>query len=79
MSTYKLTTTKNYTVGLNNNGLGGYFEHHTLGEDKAGGLWFNKEGALYDYDGCYSLPKEVVTELEARGVNVDGATHYLKK
>jgi len=69
-NTYKLTETENYTIGLNNNGLGGYFEHHRLGEDKAGELLINEQGELYDYDGCWMLPKEVALELESRGVNI---------
>jgi hypothetical protein len=74
MSTYKLTETENYTVGLNNNGLGGYFEHNKLGEELGGGLWF-ENGAIYDYDGVYKLPTEVANELESRGVDIS----YLKE
>ncbi len=67
--TYKVTKTDNYEVALHNNGDSGYFEHLELGEDKAGGLWFDN-GKIYDYDGVYMLPKEVIDELKNRGVDI---------
>jgi|SaaInlStandDraft_4_1057021.scaffolds.fasta_scaffold41058_4 hypothetical protein len=72
MSSYKVTETDHYEIGITNAGECGYFEHKMLGDDKAGGLWF-KDGALVDYDGVYYLPNEVAKELNKRGVN----TSYL--
>jgi hypothetical protein len=72
--TYKTTNTTNYEVSLGNTGTYGYFEHNTLGDESAGGLWF-VDGELVDYDGVYRLPKEVAVELKNRGVD----TSYLKE
>ena len=71
--TYKVTNTGNFEVALATDGTYGYFEHNELGEELGGGLWF-KDGAIYDYDGVYELPSEVVVELENRGVDIT----YLK-
>ena len=47
-----------------------YFEHNGLGEDRAGGLWF--DGAtLDDYDGVFALPREVGRALIQLGITVD--------
>ena len=75
MNTYKITKTENYEVALNNKGDYGYFEHLEFGDMQSGGLWFDN-GELYDYDGVYELPKEVVQELKNRGVDASYAdTH----
>ncbi len=71
--TYKVTNTGNYEVALATNGTYGYFEHNELGEELGGGLWF-KDGAIYDYDGVYELPAEVVKELKDRGVDISYLT-----
>ena len=67
--TYKVTNTGNFEVALATNGKYGYFEHNELGDLLGGGMWF-RDGAIYDYDGVYELPVEVVTELEVRGVDI---------
>ena len=41
----------------------GSFEHNLLGEDNGGGLWFDPEGRLVDYDGVYQLPAKVIDVL----------------
>lgn len=46
----------------------GYFEHETHGE--MGGLWFDGK-ELSDYDGVYSLPKQVIDALRQMGYVVD--------
>lgn len=38
----------------------GCFEHHIHGEDAGGGLWFDEDGNLEDYDGVQILPEDVV-------------------
>ena len=48
----------------------GYFEHHELGDNCAGELVF-EDGELYDYDGVFELPKEVVKAVETAGFFVD--------
>ena len=48
----------------------GYFEHDEYGEDYGGGLWFERN-ELVDYDGVYSLPKEVIEKIEALGFIVE--------
>ena len=41
----------------------GSFEHRLYGEELGGGLWFDEEGRLIDYDGVYELPTVVVDTL----------------
>ena len=72
--TYKVTNTDHFEVALATDGEYGYFEHNELGELNGGGMWF-KDGAIYDYDGVYELPSEVIVELEIRGVDIS----YLKE
>ena len=71
--TYKVTNTGNFAVALATDGTYGYFEHNELGDLLGGGMWF-RDGAIYDYDGVYELPVEVVTELEVRGVDINYLT-----
>lgn len=60
----KTINTKDYTININVDGDYGYFEHNELGEDSAGGLWFNND-ELVDYDGVYALPVQVYDALRA--------------
>lgn len=54
--------------------LFGYFEHRDGSE--GGGLWFEldfenqKDLILTDYDGCYCLPRQVISALRAHGITV---------
>lgn len=48
----------------------GYFEHHRLGDNCGGGLWFNGK-ELVDYDGTSFLPREVAKKLREAGYEVD--------
>lgn len=50
-----------------------YFEHNKMGDDYAGGLWFNLKGELIDYDGVYELPNEIIEALQNKGYNMDYA------
>jgi len=56
-------------------GAQGWFEHHDLGDEYGGGLWFEWRGDkayLTDYDGIADyLPGEVITALELEGFNMD--------
>jgi len=44
-----------------------------------GGLWFNEDKELDDYDGCYSLATEVMDAVEKMGFNVDEMRDCLTK
>ena len=68
---FKTTHTKNFSIGVDNRQRYGYFEHKLLGENCGGGLWFDSQDRLLDYDGVYELPREVINELLARGYNLD--------
>jgi len=52
----------------------GYFEHNTRGEDSAGGLWFDENKVLIDYDGVFELPKSVIATMIEQGYNMDYAS-----
>lgn len=56
-------STKNYTVLIDTVAKYGYFEHTELGEDRSGGLWFDDQNMLSDYDGVCELPKQVKESL----------------
>lgn len=68
-----------YEVEIFDDGYRGYFEHTKLGEDRAGGLWFerNAEGkfSLTDYDGVCELPLPVVVGLRQMDIVVDDEFH----
>jgi hypothetical protein len=65
----RVIDTENYEIWLNidTTGQRGYFEHTTLGDERAGGLWYDDKKNLTDYDGVYELPKEVREALIADG------------
>ena len=65
--------TPNYTIIMQSANKA-YFEHKRLGEDQAGGLWFDDSRTLIDYDGVYEVPKSVVAKLTEQGFNMDYAT-----
>lgn len=63
---YRFTTiigTQNYDIRIDPKALYGYFEHNELGDESGGGLWFDKQFNLIDYDGVYFLPSEVKNVL----------------
>lgn len=73
--------TRDYEVGVDTAECYGYFEHCTLGDGRAGGLWFSIIGTsaitgrpvleLLDYDGVAVLPLKVVDILRKGGFIVD--------
>jgi hypothetical protein len=71
--------TKHFEIEVT--GERGYFEHHTKGDEYAGGLWFNTVRELVDYDGVFELPTEVIEALFANGYDMtyalddDGPVH----
>lgn len=56
-----------FEIGIDTKANYGYFEHITLGDEYGGELWFDDNKNLIDYDGIFSLPKEVITELRKHG------------
>lgn len=65
--------TDNFTVRLSPVTLYGWFEHHTQGENRAGGLWFelwNGKRVLTDADGTAVTPTEVLDALRRAEVVV---------
>lgn len=63
--------TKSFEIIFNNTDYA-YFEHNKMGDDYAGGLWFENK-SLIDYDGVYEVPKEVIQALIEKGYNMDEA------
>ena len=67
---YKTFNTERFEVGFIGKGGRGYFEHHKLGDEFGGGLWFDGR-TLVDYDGISGyLPKEILDALESRGFDI---------
>ena len=58
-----------YTIEIDTKEGYGYFEHNKLGDEKAGGLWFDGL-RLSDYDGVFSLPQQVHTALVNAGFDL---------
>ncbi|MGB4467552.1 MAG: hypothetical protein WBI41_05815 [Azovibrio sp.] len=65
--------TEHFEVLIFSDAMKGYFEHHHLGDECGGGLWFeviDNEKTLVDYDGTTHLPREVWQALETVGIEV---------
>lgn len=64
-----------YIVEIDTAANYGYFEHDELGDERGGGLWFDKRAdnrlELTDYDGMACLPKVIITGLRENGFIVD--------
>lgn len=68
----KTINTKRFEVGIHDDRKRGWFEHHEYGDEYGGGIWFDDDGVLYDYDGIGGyLPAEILDALQAEGFNVD--------
>jgi len=73
MSYYKFNlniSTPLYTIQIDTTEQYGYFEHNELGDEKAGGLWFDGL-RLSDYDGVYELPRQVIAALINSGYQLE--------
>jgi hypothetical protein len=70
----KTLHTARFEVGIHDDRKHGWFEHNELGDECGGGLWFDNDGALIDYDGVYELPSEVVQALATEGFDVTYCT-----
>ncbi|NUW26992.1 hypothetical protein HUX57_09965 [Arcobacter butzleri] len=66
-----VVNTKNYSIGIYPDENRGWFEHYKYGDEQGGGLWFNSDKELTDYDGISSLPLEVVEAIRGLGYKVD--------
>lgn len=66
----QVLSTPLYTIEIDTNEGYGYFEHNELGDEKAGGLWFDAL-RLSDYDGVWDLPKQVHAALTNAGYNLE--------
>lgn len=62
----QVINTRNFEIHIDLDAKYGFFEHKLLGEDCAGGLWFDDCMFLNDYDGVFELPGEVIRELSSR-------------
>lgn len=60
-----------YIVEIDSNANYGYFQNLKSGTE--GGLWFNTEKELIDYDGIFELNKLVIEMIESLGYNADYA------
>lgn len=68
--TYNLDiSTANYEIMIDTEEQYGFFEHHTHGDEIAGGLWFDGK-ALVDYDGVFELPEEVSDAIVSIGYSL---------
>jgi len=73
-----IKTTADYNLYMTEDKQRGYFEHNEYGEDRGGGLWFerNEEGKLelIDCDGPGSvigIPEQIAEALIAIDIIVD--------
>ena len=67
-----VANTKNYSIGIFPDENRGWFEHYKWGDEQGGGLLFNEDKELVDYDGISSdLPLEIVEAIEKLGYKVD--------
>lgn len=57
----------NYEVVINTETNHGSFEHLRKGEDASGGLWFDTDKRLIDYDGMFTVPKSVIASIRQLG------------
>lgn len=48
---------------IDTKGRYGWFEDKKLGDENGGGLWFDLDMKLQDYDGVYFLPDDVRNQL----------------
>lgn len=56
-------STEKYMIEIDTCAKYGYFEHKIYGDERGGGLWFDDQNMLVDYDGVSSLPAQVKEAL----------------
>lgn len=62
--------TKNFYGEVDPEKHRGWFEHEEHGDEYGGGLWFDNDMNLTDYDGVFELPKEVIQAIRSLGFYV---------
>lgn len=73
-NTYRFTLKTqagHWEIGIDPVECYGYIEDDRNGN--GGGLWFDANKTLIDYDGVFALPNKVIAAIEALGYNVDYA------
>lgn len=64
MTRYDLNlSTNKFEIHIDTKGRYGWFEDKKVGDENGGGLWFDGNMKLQDYDGVYFLPKDVGNQL----------------
>jgi len=56
-------STNKFEIWINTDARYGWFEDKIFGDENGGGLWFDKDMQLEDYDGVYFLPNDVRNKL----------------
>ncbi len=70
--TYTLKTqVKQWIIEISPSTHYGYFESENTGN--GGGLWFDENKSLIDYDGVFELSKSVIQAIESLGYNAEYA------
>lgn len=62
--------TTHYYVEISTQDKYGWFEHTWKGDADGGGLWFDDDKNLIDYDGVFELSAEVCNALKKAGYKV---------
>lgn len=62
-------STKDWTVEIDSAEKYGYFEHNRTGA--GGGLRFDEEKVLVDYDGVFEVPEQVASALKEHGYIIE--------
>ena len=64
MNSYNVNlSTNKFEIWINTEAKNGWFEDKIVGDENGGGLWFDKDMQLEDYDGVYFLPDDVRNQL----------------
>ncbi len=56
-------STNKFEIHVNTETRYGWFEDKKIGDENGGGLWFDLDMKLQDYDGVYFLPTDVGNQL----------------
>jgi len=56
-------STNKFEIWINTETKYGWFEDNIFGDENGGGLWFDEDMKLKDYDGVYFLPDHVRNQL----------------
>jgi len=56
-------STNKFEIWISTTTKYGWFEDKIIGDENGGGLWFDEDMQLQDYDGVYFLPDDVRNQL----------------